>query len=38
MHRTTHLLARSAIGAAWLWSRRVVGVQGKRSAGNPARI
>ena len=38
MNRTTHLFARSALGAAWLRSRGIVGTMGQRSAGNPALI
>ena len=38
MNRTTHLQARSALGAAWLSARGVVGGMGKRSAGSPAPI
>jgi hypothetical protein len=36
MNRTTHLLAQSAIGAAWQWSRRGIGAMGKRLAVRPA--
>jgi hypothetical protein len=32
MNRTTHLLAQSALGAAWQWARSVGGI-GMRSAG-----
>ena len=38
MNRTTHLLARSAPGAAWQWARGIVGAMGQRSAGKPALI
>jgi len=38
MTRNTHLLARSAPGAAWLSARGIVGGMGKRSAGKPAPI
>jgi hypothetical protein len=38
MNRTTHLLARSALGAARQWARGIVGAMGQRSAGKPALI